>query len=196
MNRRNFLTTLALSPLIGEELMAYPDDIYLSYSEFRTLKSLNHRLRKLKYFVGYANFNLISFNSALYYARNYSKIGAFTKDELTLVDKFFNEDPYQYGFYGNKTCTNLNNKISRKDVVKIPHTGHFLFKGKSQEDYYNIIKDVGHSLTLTSGVRNVVKQLSLYVNKIYRCHGNMTRATKSIAPPAFSYHSIHDFDVD
>ena len=58
-----------------------------------------------------------------------------------------------------------------------------------------MIKDVGDTLILTSGVRNVIKQLSLYINKIYRTHGNITQATYSIAPPAYSYHTISDFDV-
>jgi len=195
MKRRNFLTYLALAPLLSEELMASSEDIYLSRDEYKSLISLNIRLKRLKHFVGYANFNLISFTQALYYGRNYSKIGTFTKEEIALIDKLFYEDISIYGFYGNKTCVNINNKIAIKDVVKIPHTGHFLFRGKSQEDYNNLVKDVGDSLILTSGVRNIMKQLSLYVNKIYRCNGNMTEATNSIAPPAYSYHTIHDFDV-
>jgi len=89
----------------------------------------------------------------------------------------------------------MNHKISTRDVKKIPQTGHYLFRGKSEEDYYNIINDIGDTLILTSGVRNVVKQLSLYINKIYNTHGNMTKATIQIAPPAYSYHTISDFDV-
>ena len=195
MNRRNFLASLALSPIITSELMANSSDVYLSSDEFRVLTSVNGRFKRLKRYVGFANFNLISFNSALYYGRNYSKIGAFTKEEIALVDRLFSESPSDYGFYGHKTCLNLNNKIPRSDVVKIPHTGHYLFKGKPEEDYINLVKDVGDTLILTSGVRNVVKQLSLYVNKIYNTGGNMTQATNSIAPPSYSYHTISDFDV-
>jgi len=194
MDRRLFLTTLALSPLFAKETLN-SKDIYLSNEEFKTLDSLNQRLKRLRRFVGYANFNIICFNDALFYARNYSKIGAFTKDELSLIEKLFHENQMQYGFYGAKTCSNINNKISRKDIVKIPHTGHFLFKGKPQEDYLKLKKDIGDILTLTSGIRNVVKQLSLYTNKIYRCNGNITKATVSIAPPAYSYHTVSDFDV-
>ena len=54
---------------------------------------------------------------------------------------------------------------------------------------------MGDTLILTSGVRNVLKQLSLYTNKIVNCGGNITKATISIAPPAYSYHTISDFDV-
>lgn len=195
MNRRNFLACAALTPVFAQELTADDNDIYLSKEEWKVLVSVNTRLKRIKRHVGFANFNLISFHDTLFYARNYYAIGAFTKKELELIDKLFQEDQNQYGFFGPKTCNDINNEISRKDVEKIPYTGHFLFKGKAQEDYENLKKDVGNTLILTSGVRNVVKQLSLYVNKIYNCRGNITKASRSIAPPAYSYHTISDFDV-
>ncbi len=194
MNRRNFLTCVALTPLFSSELLA-SNDVYLSANEWELLVSVNSRLKRLKNYIGYANFNLISFNDALFYGRNYHKVGAFTKMEIAFMEQLFGEDPNTYGFYGNKTCDNINNKISRKEVNKIPRTGHYLFHGKPQEDYESLIQDVGNTLVLTSGVRNVVKQMSLYTNKIYNCRGNMTKATKHIAPPAYSYHTVHDFDV-
>jgi len=195
MNRRYFLATMSLSPLLANDYMNGPDDKYLSYKEFATLKVLNKRLKRLRRFIGYSNFNIVSFEDALFYARNYSTIGIFTKDELSLVDKLFLENPEQYGFFGTKTCLDINNKISTKEVVKIPHTGHYLFKGKPVEDYEKLKKDIGHTLVLTSGVRNVVKQLSLYCNKLYHNGGNITQASIQIAPPAYSYHTISDFDV-
>jgi len=196
MNRRNFLACAALTPIFANELMASNiKDIYLSKEEWELLVSVNARLKRVKRYVGFANFNLLSFKDTLFYARNYRKIGAFTKKEIVLMDKLFHEDQSQYGFYGSKTCENINNKISRKDVKKIPYTGHFLFNGKAQSDYESLKKDVGDTIILTSGVRNVVKQLSLYINKIYNCRGNITKASISIAPPAYSYHTISDFDV-
>lgn len=195
MNRRNFLACAALTPIFANQLMADTNDIYLNREEWELLVSVNARLKRVKKLVGFANFNLLSFNNTLFYARNYYKVGAFTKKEIAFIDKLFHEDPSQYGFYGNKTCFNMYNKISKKEVKKIPYTGHYVFKGKSLQDYENLQKDVGNTLILTSGVRNVVKQLSLYVNKIYNCRGNMTKASRSIAPPAYSYHSVSDFDV-
>jgi len=194
MNRRNFLACVALSPVISSNLMAQ-DDVYLNRDEFETISSLNRRLKRLKSFVGFANFNLITYNQSLYYARNYSKIGSFTQKEIGMMERLFDENPSDYGFYGERTCMNLDNKILNKDVKKIPYTGHYLYKGKAEQDYKKIISDVGDSIILTSGVRNVMKQMSLYVNKIYNCGGNMSRATISIAPPAYSYHTISDFDV-
>ena len=195
MNRRVFLTTLTLSPLLANDIIYNSKDIYLTYQEYITLGSLNNRLKRLKKYIGFANFNIVSFNESLYYGRNYSKIGAFTKDELSLVDKLFYENPNRYGFYGAKTCFNINNKISKKDIIKIPYTGHFLFKGTALNDYNKLRKDIGNTLVLTSGVRNVVKQLSLYCNKLSNNGGNITQASIQIAPPAYSYHTISDFDV-
>jgi len=195
MNRRNFLTCVALAPTISTSLLAQDYDVFLSPSEFATVSTLNSRLKRLKAFVGFANFNLISYYQALYYGRNYSKIGTFTQKEIGMMERLFDENPNDYGFFGERTCLNLDNRVSKKDVEKIPYTGHYLYKGKAEEDYKKIVSDVGDSIILTSGVRNVVKQMSLYVNKIYNCGGNMTKATTSIAPPAYSYHIISDFDV-
>ena len=195
MNRRNFLACAALTPVFANDMVEENNDIYLSSDEYKTLITLNIRLKRVKKHVGFANFNLLSFKDTLFYARNYSKIGAFTKKELALIDKLFYEDPNQYGFYGDQTCFDINNQISKKDVEKIPYTGHYVFKGKALEDYNNLQQDIGNTLILTSGIRNVVKQLSLYVNKIYNTQGNLTKASRSIAPPAYSYHAISDFDV-
>jgi len=195
MNRRVFLSSLVCTPLLFGNIFNSSKDIFLTEKEYVVLLSLNSRLKRVKHYVGHGNFNLISFSHTLFYARNYPKIGAFTQEELLLIEQLFYENPKKYGFHGTETCQNLNHKISKQEVVKIPHTGHYLFKGKAQEDYINVLSDVGKNIILTSGVRNVMKQLSLYTNKIQRTKGNMTLATKSIAPPAYSYHTISDFDV-
>ena len=195
MNRRNFLAYLSLTPILASDLFADDNDVYLTHEEFKTLLDVDRRLKRVKKHVGFAHFNLISFDKVLFFARNYSHIGAFTKEEIAFIEKLFYEDPNKYGFFGVKTCMNITHEINTKDVEKIPHTGHYLFKGKSKEDYKRIISDVGDTLTLTSGIRNVVKQLSLYINKIKGCKGNMTKATIQLAPPAYSYHTISDFDV-
>ena len=147
MKRRDFLATLALTPILSSGLFA-SNDVYLTREEFATLTILNKRFKNLRRFVGFANFNLLSYPQALDYARNYPQIGSFTKEELVLIDRLFHENPADYGFYGAKTCDNIENFISRKDVNKIPHTGHYLYKGKSQQDYDSVIKDVGDTLIL------------------------------------------------
>ena len=37
--------------------------------------------------------------------------------------------------------------------------------------------------------------MTLYMKKIYSLKGNITEASYSLAPPAYTYHSISDFDV-
>jgi len=48
---------------------------------------------------------------------------------------------------------------------------------------------------LTSGIRSVVKQTHLFLAKTIQSKGNMSRASRSLAPPGHSYHGIGDFDV-
>ena len=113
MNRRNFLACAALTPIFANDLMATTNDIYLLRDEWVLLTSVNSRLKRVKRHVGFANFNLISFHDVLFYARNYSQIGTFTKKEIAFIDKLFYEDPTKYGFLGPKTCLD----IDRKSVV-------------------------------------------------------------------------------
>jgi hypothetical protein len=195
MNRRNFLLLSTLSPVFAKDYININQDVNLHINDLKILYSLDARLRRLKRFVGFANFNIISLDQALFYARNYSSIGKFTKQEIDLIEKLVYSEPSNFGFYGKKTVNNITQTISKKDIEKIPYSGHFIFKGKPLEDYHRIIKDVGSNLILTSGIRNVVKQLSLYVSKVKSMNGNLSKASRIIAPPAYTYHAISDFDI-
>ena len=195
MNRRDFLILSALSPAFAKEFVAEDKHIYLPLQDMQTLHTLSKRLNRLRRFIGYANFNIVSLDEALYYARNYSKIGAFTQKEKELIEKPFFMDPSTLGFYGEKTVHKISHVIKKQDVKKIPYSGHFIFQGKPLEDYHRIINDIGKNVILTSGVRNVIKQLSLYINKITNLNGNLTKASTIIAPPAYTYHAISDFDI-
>jgi hypothetical protein len=195
MNRRLFLLLSAISPIIAKDFITTNDDLSLTIEQLVIAKKVKQRLSRVKRHIGYANFNIISFNDMLYFARNYSTIGKFTQDELNLIEKLFYIDPNKHGFYGDKTISNINNTINKKDLTKISNSGHFVYKGKPLEDYNRIIKDVGSNLILTSGVRNVVKQLDLYLYKLIQTNGSLTNASRVIAPPAYSYHTISDFDV-
>jgi hypothetical protein len=195
MNRRNFLLLSALSPVMAKDYVYLDNDIFLNHKELKVLKILDSRLKKVKRFVGFGNFNYISLDRTLFYGRNYPSIGEFTRYEIALIEKLFYSDPRGFGFYGERTAYNISQKILKKDIKKILYSGHYIYKGKPLDDYNRIIKDVGDNLILTSGVRNVVKQLSLYVSKINKLYGNISKASTIIAPPSFSYHTISDFDV-
>ena len=50
-------------------------------------------------------------------------------------------------------------------------------------------------MTLTSGVRSVVKQSQLFLTKACETAGNLSQASRSLAPPGYSFHARGDFDI-
>jgi hypothetical protein len=104
-------------------------------------------------------------------------------------------DAAHYGFFGKKPLKNITDRVKRREVVKIPYTGNYLFKGHPLQTYKEIMKGVGDGVVLTSGIRSVTKQFFLFLNKAYRNNGNLSLASRSLAPPGYSYHGISDFDV-
>ena len=48
---------------------------------------------------------------------------------------------------------------------------------------------------MTSGVRGMMKQFLLFLNKAYANNGNLSLASRSLAPPGYSFHGNGDFDV-
>ncbi|HIC43964.1 MAG TPA: hypothetical protein EYO73_06640 [Sulfurimonas sp.] len=159
------------------------------------LQSISIKLKKSQRLVGYGNFNLLSFDDLLYIGRNYSKIGKFSKDELDYIENIFYTQATEYGFYGKKVTYKLSDKITKKETIKIPHTGHYLYKGEPVDMYKRLRKEIGPSIILTSGVRSVVKQLDLFLYKANKLNGNYSKAAHSLAPPGYSFHGISDFDV-
>lgn len=55
--------------------------------------------------------------------------------------------------------------------------------------------DIGETIVLTSGVRSVMKQMKLFLDKLDRSDLNLSKTAVSIAPPGFSYHTVGDFDI-
>jgi D-alanyl-D-alanine carboxypeptidase len=173
----------------------FTDDIFLPPEKFNILKQVQARLARAQNIIGYANFNLVSFDDLLKAGARYSKIGMFTPEELDFIEEVFFFDARKYGFYGDKVTEQLTARFDEKDTVKIPGSGHYIFKGRPQALYEEIIRDVGRDIVLTSGVRSVVKQLHLFLSKAIQCKGNLSRASRSLAPPGHSYHGVSDFDV-
>ncbi len=173
----------------------YNDDVLLNPELYGVLQLTVQRLARLQRLVGYANFNLLGFDDSMKYATSYSRVGAFTKQELDFIESVFFEDASHYGFLGNKVITKLTSNISSRETIKIPNTGHYLFKGQPLQTYNKIKKDVGDNVTLTSGIRGVVKQIHLFLAKAVKTEGNISQASRSLAPPGHSYHGVGDFDV-
>jgi len=172
-----------------------PPDVILDPAQRVVFDSVLARLRRLQNYVGHGNFNIIGWDQSLKMARARDSIGAFTRNDLDLIEELFFTDAKTLGFYGDKVVTSLSASIAKRDVVKIPRSGHFLFKGISTETFHRIRRDLGDSVVLTSGIRSVVKQVYLFMNKAEQVDGNFSLASFSLAPPGHSYHAVGDFDV-
>ena len=173
----------------------FDKDTYLSTEKLIVFHNTLKRILRVKKVIGYANFNLISFDDMLVYAHRFPAIGRFTKAELALIDEIFFYDANKYGFHGNKVIKELTAKINKNETIKIAASGHYLFQGDALKKFKKLKKDVGPELILTSGVRSIVKQLQLFLSKVSSSNGNLSLASRSLAPPGHSYHGIGDFDV-
>ena len=180
--------------------MRHPDDIHrddvsAALEERRMVEQLSVRLEGVQKFVGYRNFSVLSFDRMLRFGRRYSEIGPFDNVETDFLEKIFYEDALQYGFYGDKPLTKITQSVKKRSIVKVPYTGQYLFKGKSLKLYTKLKQDIGDNITLTSGVRSVVKQMHLFLRKASQNEGNLSLASRSLAPPGYSFHGVGDFDV-
>lgn len=175
--------------------LPHPDDIYLTSVEIETLKGVLERLQRLHQNIGYGNFGVVGFDEALRFAKDYPVVGAFTSAELDFLEMIYCRKASDYGFYGEKRVVALTQVINKKDIYKVPYSGNYLFKGASLEKYREIKKDLGDEALLTSGIRGLVKQFYLYLRKVGRHDGNLSLASRSLAPPGYSYHATGDFDI-
>jgi hypothetical protein len=173
----------------------HKDDIRVSSNEYQTFSETVRRLRRLQQYVGHGNFQYMSFDKGLFFARNYTSIGEFTRKELAFMEKIFYMDASKYGFLGEKPLKRITDHIKKNNVVKVPYSGTYLHRGTSLEIFRRVEKKIGEELVLTSGVRSIMKQFLLFLNKAYKNDGNLSLASRSLAPPGYSFHGIGDFDV-
>ena len=73
--------------------------------------------------------------------------------------------------------------------------GQYLFKRHAKPLFDRLRSDIGSDLILTSGARGLPKQSYLFLAKLIECQGNVSMASRSLAPPGYSYHWSGDFDV-
>ena len=179
---RNFKTT-------------FEDDIFIDPDKIKILRSLNTKLWKARTHIGYGHFNLLDFDAFAKICKSASNLKELTSQEKEFFEQMFHEDAKRYGFYGDKPLDSMTAVINKKDAVKVPRTGHYLYRGEPYNLYLKIRKEVGPSIVLTSGIRSVVKQMHLFLTKAIKVDGNLSKASRSLAPPGHSYHGIGDFDV-
>ncbi|NOX34126.1 MAG: peptidase M15 [Deltaproteobacteria bacterium] len=173
----------------------YAEDIFLDKKLLPVLDASLARLKKMQKTVGHGNFCLLNFDDALKIGKSYSAVGAFSKKELDFLEMIFYSRVNEYGFLGEKPIKSITGKIIKKKVQKIHYTGNYLYRGKPVEMYGRIKKEVGDDVILTSGVRSVMKQFLLFLNKAKKSRGNLSMASRSLAPPGYSFHGVGDFDV-
>ena len=173
----------------------HSSDIFLDDKSLKLLKSTLRRIKRIHETVGYANFHLITLDHTFKIARNYRRIGSFHKAERDFLERIFHEEAYRYGFFGEKSLIKMTQQIKKREVIKAPQSGHYLYRGAPYKTYLEIKKALGKSVILTSGVRNIMKQFLLFLNKADKHKGNLSLASRSLAPPGYSFHGIGDFDV-
>jgi hypothetical protein len=174
---------------------SYRDDIFITDTMKSAFNSTVMRMNRLEEVTGHGNFQILSFDDGLAIAARYSEVGEFTKRELDFMEMIFQMEANQYGFFGEKQLKRITDRISENDVYKVPDTGNYLYLGKPLETYNRIRQKAGEEVILTSGVRGIMKQFLLFLNKTYKSEGNLSLASRSLAPPGYSFHSNGDFDV-
>jgi hypothetical protein len=185
---------LATPSIARLEDMLRPD-IVLEGRDFELMLQTVKRLQRLQVYVGYGNFNLLGFDQALRLAKADATVCAFTNAETNFLEAIFFADATRYGFMGDKVSHEITETIHRRDIFRVPNSSHYLFKGESLDLYLRVKKDVGSNLILTSGVRGIVKQTYLFLSKALAMAGNLSQASRHLAPPGHSYHGVGDFDI-
>jgi len=180
---------------IIEEIVASREDVILSPEKLAEVTALSQKLQRIRATVGYGNFNLLGFDEMYKAGAEHPAVGTFSSAETELFESLFYQNAVAYGFYGEKVFTSLTDTINKGETVKVPGTGHYLYNGRAAEMYAKVRRDVGESIVLTSGVRSIVKQMDLFLRKVVSSRGNVSVASRSLAPAGYSYHGIGDFDV-
>jgi len=173
----------------------FPTDIVVLENERPLLTSCVKKLRHIEHIVGYSLFTTISFPKAARIARNYPHVEAFSTPETEFLERIFYTDASGYGFFGKKTIDRMDHEVLDGDMQRVSGTPHYLYRGRAFETFQKVTKELGPDLILTSGVRGVVKQILLFLAKADANRGNLSLASRQLAPPGFSYHGVGDLDV-
>lgn len=173
---------------------AFKDDLMADAAEFALIRSCAKKTTSLMHYVGYGNFGILNFDDALKFMNSTDSLTPFTRAETDYMEMLFSRDASAYGFYGERIFSSLTDRVDDRELIKVPGSGNYIYKALALSTYEKITGEM-KTLTLTSGVRSVVKQLHLFLNKAVETEGNLSMASRSIAPVGYSYHGIGDFDV-
>lgn len=174
----------------------HPQDIYLTAAQMPLFVSLQTKLEALQRHVGHLNFQVLSLDEGRLQAKRMKGgEGGFTAAELSFLEELFYADAGRYGFLDQKPFSSMTYAIPAREVVKVPYMGNYIYRGAAEKTWREIHKLLGDEVLLTSGVRSVLKQFLLFLNKAARNNGNLSLASRSLAPPGYSFHGVGDFDV-
>ncbi len=173
----------------------FPEDIFYTGEKLEMLRELTRKFRGVQKHIGFGNFNLVGMDEFFQIADRSPSVGAITAREKAFLEELFYFDAKEYGFNGDKIFPSFTVTVRINEALKIPATGHYLKKGESLDIYNRLRKDIGESLVLTSGFRAVAKQFHLFLEKGLESNGNISKASRSLAPPGYSFHGRGDFDV-
>lgn len=173
----------------------FPDDILASQHDRVLIERIVRKFRAAQKYVGPGHFNLLGMDEFFRATQQMGGVDAITPDEKHFLESLFFRDAHLLGFEGDRVFKHLTENVDQREAVKVAGTGHFLRKGPALDTYTKIRRDVGPTLILTSGVRALAKQFHLFLEKTAASNGNYSRASRSIAPPGYSFHGLYDFDV-
>lgn len=171
----------------------FPDDLVLNPEQQVLLRGTVEKFRKVQNHVGFGHFNLVGMDE--FFRVSALVAGGISTEEKSFLEEMFYRDATQLGFMGLKVTHDFTHSIDRTSVYKVPRSGHYLYRGRPLELFEKVQSDVGPTLVLTSGVRGVAKQFHLYMEKVIASEGNLSKASRSLAPPGYSFHGSGDFDV-
>jgi len=172
----------------------FETDIIVDPSKQAMFTSILKRLSRLQLYVGHGTFYILSMDEARAYAHR-SPVGSFPRAELLYLESVFNTDAKEYGFQDQKPLSDFTAQIGRKSVIKVPRMGNYVYRGPAEKRWKEIQRLLGRDVVLTSGIRGIVKQFHLFFAKTNNNAFNLSLASRSLAPPGYSFHGIGDFDV-
>ncbi len=174
----------------------HPGDLYLTALQLPLFASVRAKLEALQAHVGHLNFQVLSLDDGRNQARRMAGgHGGFTPAELAFMEELFYADAGSYGFMDQKPFNSFTYAIPPREVTKMAGMGNYIYRGAAEARWGEIHKLLGDDVVLTSGVRGVLKQFLLFLNKAERNNGNLSLASRSLAPPGYSFHGVGDFDV-
>jgi len=181
---------------VGDDLdRPLAGDRYVDARQRRLLIDTLARMRRVQTTIGYGHFALLGFDQMRQVARQYPSVEPFTRAEIEFIEGLFYFDAREYGFFGEKVLGGLTDQIAVRHATAVHGTGQRLLRGAALKRYRTMRRAVGTRLVLTSGMRSMSKQIYLFLAKAARVDGNLSRASRSLAPPGYSFHAVGDFDV-